>query len=51
MFSSADSVFNIMGLIILLAVIVAVVTHKESANIIKSFGSAFSGSVSAALGK
>jgi hypothetical protein len=42
--------FSVLTLIVIVALVTTVVTHANSATVIKSFGSAFSGSVSAALG-
>lgn len=43
--------FDIGVLIVVVAIIVAIVSHKESAQIINSFGDAFANSIRAALGK
>jgi hypothetical protein len=45
-----DKLFNVATAIVGVAAITAVVGHPESANVIKSIGNAFSGSISAALG-
>lgn len=42
---------DIAGGIVLVAMITTVVAHKNSADDIKALGSAFSGSIRAALGK
>lgn len=45
-----DHFFNILGGVVTIGLVTAVVSHSESANIIKAFGDAFKGSLSAALG-
>lgn len=45
-----DKALNIIGLIVVVAIITAVVKSKNSSSVINSMGSAFSGSISAALG-
>lgn len=45
-----DKIANIAGLIVVVALVTTVVGHKDSANVIKSIGSAFSGSIKAATG-
>lgn len=46
-----ERIFDVMTLIVVVAIIIAIVTHAESAQIINSFGDAFSNSIRAALGK
>ena len=45
-----NSLFNVLGLIVILAIVAAVVGGSNSSNVINSMGSAFSGSIAAALG-
>lgn len=47
---SADKIFNIAGAIVTVALITTIVAHPNSAGVIKAFGSAFSGSLKAAMG-
>lgn len=42
---------DILVLVVVVAIVIALVTHKETAQIINSLGQAFSNSISAALGK
>lgn len=46
-----DRFFNILGGIVTIGLVTAAVSHTETADIIKAFGSAFGGSITAALGK
>lgn len=46
-----DKVFNILGAIVTVALVTAIVSQSNSAAVIKQLGDAFSGSISAALGK
>jgi len=46
-----DRVFNIGGMIVVLAIVTTVVAHKQSAAVISSIGKSFSGSIRAAMGK
>lgn len=46
-----DKVFNVLGSIVTVALVTAVVSHPASAQVIRAFGEAFSGSIRAALGK
>ena len=46
-----ERIFDIGVLIVVVAIIVAIVSNKESANVINATGSAFANSISAALGK
>lgn len=45
-----DKIANIAGLIVVVALVTTVVGHPNSASVIKSIGSAFSGSITAATG-
>lgn len=45
-----NSLFNVLGLIVILAIVAAVVGGSNSSKVIQSMGSAFSGSIQAALG-
>jgi uncharacterized membrane protein len=46
-----DRFFNILGGVVTIGLVTAVVSRSESANIVKAFGDAFKGSITAALGK
>lgn len=46
-----DKAFNILGAIVTVAMVTAVVSNKESKEVIKAMGGAFSGSIKAALGR
>ena len=47
---SLDKVFNVMGAIVVVAGITAAVAPgRETANVIRAFGEAFSGSIKAAV--
>lgn len=46
-----ERVFDVAILIVVVAIIVAIVTHKESANVVNATGDAFANSIRAALGK
>lgn len=48
---NADKVFNVLGAIVTVALVTTIVSNKNSASVINSLGSAFSGSIKAALGK
>lgn len=45
-----DKIANILGMIVILAMIAVVVGGKNSAKVIKSLGDAFAGSIQAAAG-
>lgn len=45
-----DSITNVAGAIVTVALITTIVSHKETANIVKAAGSAFSGALYAAQG-
>lgn len=45
-----ERVFDVAILIVVVAIIVAIVTHAESATIINSLGDSFSESIKAAMG-
>lgn len=45
-----DKIVDVMGLIVGVALVTTVVAHPQSANVIKSFGSAFSSSILASQG-
>lgn len=47
---NADKAFGIAGMIVAVAGVTVVVTHKNSAAIIRATGQAFSGAVRAAMG-
>lgn len=46
-----DKAFNILGAIVTVALVTTVVSHPDSATVISNLGSAFSGAISAAMGK
>jgi uncharacterized membrane protein len=46
-----DRIFNILGLIVVLGIVTTLVAHKNTANVVSAFGSAFSGSLRAAMGR
>ncbi len=46
-----NQIANIAGSIVVVAMITAVVSRKNSAAVIRSFGNAFSGAIRASLGK
>lgn len=46
-----DGVFSVASALVTVALVTTIVTHKESANIIKALGTAFTGSLRAAQGK
>ena len=45
-----DKFFNVLGLIVVLAMVAVTVGSSQSSGVISSMGSAFSGSIQAALG-
>jgi hypothetical protein len=45
-----DQVFDVMGMIVGVAMITTLVAHSNTANVVNSFGSAFSSSILAAQG-
>lgn len=45
-----DKIVDVMGMIVGVALVTTIVAHPQSANVIKSFGSAFTSSVLAAQG-
>lgn len=47
----ADNLFDVMGGIVLVALVTTVVTSRQTAAQITAAGNAFSGSIAAALGK
>lgn len=48
---NGDKLFNLLGAIVTVAAITAVVSRPNSVSVIKALGSAFSGSIKAALGR
>lgn len=48
---NADRMFNVLGAIVTVALVTAVVSRPNSANVIRAMGNAFSGSIRAALGR
>ena len=45
-----DKIVDVMGAIVGVALVTTLVAHKNTANVVKSFGSAFSSSILAAQG-
>jgi hypothetical protein len=48
---NADKALSIGASIVTLAMVTVVVSHPQSAKVIKAFGNAFAGSIRAAMGK
>lgn len=48
---NGDKLFNVLGMIVMVAAITTVVMRPTSAGVIKALGDAFSGSIRAAMGK
>lgn len=46
-----ERIFDVAILVVVVAIIVALVTHKETATIVNALGDSFSNSIRAALGK
>jgi len=46
-----DRIFDVAILVVVVAIIIAIVTNKESAQVINAFGDAFANSIRAALGR
>lgn len=46
-----DKILNVAGAIVTVAMVTTVVSHRQSAAVIRSLGNAFSGSLLAAQGK
>lgn len=46
-----DDIFDVLGGIVLVAMATAIVTRQNSARVVTAFGRAFSGAISAALGR
>lgn len=47
---NADGIVAILGAIVTVALVTTIVSHPESANVIRAFGDSFSGSLRAAQG-
>ena len=47
---TTNTIINVMGAIVTVALVTTIVMHPDSANVIKAFGDAFSGSIKAAMG-
>jgi len=45
-----DNIFNLLGLVVVLAIVTDVVTSKNSAQLVTNSGNAFSGVIHSALG-
>jgi hypothetical protein len=45
-----DKIVDVMGMIVGVAMVTTLVAHQNTANVVKSFGSAFSSSILAAQG-
>jgi hypothetical protein len=48
---SGDKIFNILAALVTVALVTTIVSHGNSANVIRALGSAFSGSIRAATGR
>lgn len=48
---NADRLFNVMGAIVTVALVTTIVSRSTSAQVIRAFGEAFSGSIRAAMGR
>lgn len=48
---TTNTIINVLGAIVTVALVATVVQSPNSANVIKAFGDAFSGSIKAAQGK
>lgn len=48
---SLDRAFGVASAIVTVALVTTIVSHKESANVVKAVGQAFSGALLAAQGK
>lgn len=46
-----SDVFDILGMIVMVALVTTLVMHKNTASVVNSFGSAFSNSLRAAQGR
>jgi fucose permease len=47
---NADKLFNVLGAIVGVALVTTLVSHTQTKNVIGALGSAFSGSIKAAVG-
>lgn len=47
---TTNTIINVMGAIVLVALVTTIVSHPDSANVIRAFGDSFSGSIKAAMG-
>lgn len=47
---TTNTLINVAGAIVTVALVTTIVAHPESANVIRSIGDAFSGSIKAAMG-
>ena len=45
-----NTIINVLGAIVTVALVTTIVSHTESKEVIKSFGDAFFGSIKAAIG-
>lgn len=45
-----ESIINVLGAIVTVALVTTIVSHPQSAEVIRSLGNAFSGSIKAAMG-
>lgn len=48
---NTNNIFNVLGAIVTVALVTTIVTNPGSAQVIRSLGDAFSGSIRASLGK
>lgn len=48
---TADKIANVLGAIVTVALVTTIVSHPESASVIRAFGDSFAGSLRAAMGR
>lgn len=48
---NAEKIFSLLGAIVTVALVATIVRNTQSANVIRAFGDAFSGSLRAAQGR
>jgi len=48
---TADKVFNLLGAIVVVTLVTTLVAHKNTANVVRSFGNAFNNSLKTAQGR
>jgi uncharacterized membrane protein len=47
---TADKVFNLLGAIVIVALVTTLVAHKNTSSVVKAFGGAFNNSLKTAMG-